>query len=220
MFFDNIEMIPQIARRCNTAIFVVPSNLDIAIKGALTVGLQEKTVITIDQIKELLAKINLCQINDQYVVIRPAERLSEEAANAILKNLEEPNEKVHYVLVTDTLSALLPTILSRAAIYFLRLDYDLNAPIIADEKQKTLAKQLLVAKPTDLVRLAEEITKRKINTRQYALEIVRIAIEMLYKSYFLTGKKAVLLKMTKFLNLYGNLAANGHIKLHLVADLC
>ena len=143
--------------------------------------------------------------------------LGEEAANALLKSLEEPGDKVHFVLVTDAPSVLLPTILSRASVYMLRRGPDDG--IKADDKVKDVAKRLLVAKGADLVSIAEEIAKKKDGVRAYALSVVGVAIEMLYKSYFITGKEAFLKKLPKFLETYEALARNGHIKLQIVAGL-
>ena len=112
---------------------------------------------------------------------------------------------------------LLPTIMSRAALYYLRVQDD--GVIHADAKVKELAKRLMVAKPAELVGLAEEIAKKKDGVRAYALEIVGTVIEMLYKSYYITSKDVFVKKLPKFLTLYENLAQNGHIKLQIVATL-
>ena len=62
--------------------------------------------------------------------------------------------------------------------------------------------------------------KKKDNVRAWALEILGIAIEMLYKTYLINGKDVFLMKLPKFLVAYENISRNGHVKLHLVADLC
>ena len=95
----------------------------------------------------------------------------------------------------------------------------IDGEIKADEKVKALAKRLIVAKPGDLVGLAEEITKKKDGVRGFCLEVLTVAIEMLYKSYFITDKEIFVKKIPKFLKTYENIERNGHIKLHLVADL-
>ncbi|HEY1957856.1 MAG TPA: DNA polymerase III subunit delta' [Polyangiaceae bacterium] len=46
-------------------------------------------------------------------IVRRAEELSIAAANALLKTLEEPIDKMHFILLTSQPDALLPTILSR-----------------------------------------------------------------------------------------------------------
>lgn len=220
MFFDEISEIEQIASRTGAAIFVVPRDVPVKIKGALVLEPEGKTTITIEQVRNMTARLNVRQVREQYIVIRPAELMNEEAANAFLKNLEEPGEKVHFVLITDAPFMLLPTILSRAVIYFLREENVVSGGIRADGKAKEMAKRLMTAKPAELVGLAEEITKKKDGVRAYALAVVGAAIEMLYKTYFITGKEVYLVKLPKFLKLYDNLSRNGHVKLQIVSSLC
>lgn len=220
MFFESSDEIFKIAQKCNTAVFVLPKKVEVKIKNALILEPDGKQSITIEQVRNLLSKLGTKQQKDIFVIIRPAELLQIEAANALLKKLEEPNEKVHFLLVTDELSRILPTILSRAAIYILKNPLDLKSAIEADDKVKVLAKRLMVAKNTEIVDLAEEITKKKDGAREYTLEILGVAIEMLYKTYLITEKEVFLNKLPKFLKAYENIAKNGHIKLQIVANLC
>jgi DNA polymerase III delta prime subunit len=220
MFFDSVSEILEIAQKCGTVVFVVPKDSEVAIKNALVLKPEEKQNITIDQVRNLLPKLGAKQQKDIFVIIRPAELLQAEAANALLKKLEEPNDKVHFLLITDEISQILPTILSRSAIYILKNPLDLKAGICADEKVKNLAKKLMVAKGAELIDLAEKIAKKKDGVRGYALEILGVAIEMLYKTYLITGKEAFLKKLPKFLQAYESIAKNGHIKLQIVANLC
>lgn len=219
MFFDSVNEIKKIASNIGTSVFVVPHNTKVEIKGALVLEPGSNKTISIDLVREIMMRLNVRQTNEQYVLIRPAEALSEEAGNALLKRLEEPSEKVHFVLITDSPSALLETILSRAMVYFLRETSESRNQISAPENIKTMAKKLMVAKPNELVSVAEEITKKKTGGREYALDVVGVAVEMLYKSYFITNREIFLQKLPRFLELYENLLKNGHIKLHLVADL-
>ena len=55
------------------------------------------------------------------VVICPADQLNVNAANALLKVLEEPTPKTHFLLVTGALYALPATIRSRCSHYRLPL---------------------------------------------------------------------------------------------------
>ena len=219
MYFDSIEKILEISSKVSCAIFVVPDEEKIEIKNALIVSPEKKTTISVEQIREVISSVTTRQTRDQYIIIRPANKMTEVAANAFLKNLEEPNGKIHFCLVTKHPSKLLPTILSRAAIYFLRSKQDFSK-VSGDEKEKVLAKRMMAAVPRDLVLIAEEVSAKKSGAREYALRVVGLAIEMLYKSYFVTNKEVFVQKLPKFLALYENLERNGHIKLHIVADLC
>lgn len=219
MFFDSVNEIEKIALKNGCSVFVLPDREKIEIKNAIVLKPEDKTTITIEQVKEILGKLSVKQTSDLFVLIRPADALGEEAANALLKNLEEPKQRVHFVLITEEPSRLLATILSRSAVYFLRLNREDEEEIHADKKVMDLAKKLVVAKPQELISLAEELTKKKDGAREYVLMVLATAIEILYKSYYKTGKKVFLTKLPRFLKTYENIEKNGHIKLHLIADL-
>ena len=220
MFFNSISEIPEIASRTGTSVFVVPKNEKVEIKGAIILQPEEKRAITIEQVRGVIARLGVKQFSDTYVLIRPADMMNDESSNALLKSLEEPKEKVHFVLVTDSPSRLLPTILSRSAVFILRQDYDLRAISEDDEKIRALAKKLISAKPGDLVSISEEIAKKKEGVRNYALRVIGTAIEILQKSYLITGKEVFLKKLPRYLEVYENINKNGHIKLQIVAGLC
>lgn len=219
MYFNDLKEIEKISARTNCAVFVVPDNLEIKIKNAIVLRPEEKTIITIDQVRDVIARILTRQQSERYIVIRPADKLGEISADALLKSLEEPGEKIHFVLITSAPSQLLPTILSRAQIYFFKNNVCDDTKIDAESNDINLAKKMIVAKGAEFILLANEITARKNETRSYALRIISISIEMLYKSYYLTNREQFLKKIPKFLKLYENLEENGHIKLHLVSDL-
>ena len=220
MFFDDLKQIPEIAVRRGTSVFVVPADLPVEISGAIVLEPEEKITITIEQVRKIMLGLALRQTSERMVVIRPADALGVEAANALLKNLEEPGEKVHYLLITDSPARLLPTILSRAGVYFLRTERGSDTEIVAEETSKAMAKQLIAGRPDDLIKVAETITKKKPSARWDALAVLGLTIEMLYKSYYLTNREVFIKRLPAVLKAYENISKNGHIKLHLVADLC
>ena len=71
--------------------------------------------ISIEQMRYLSNQINLKPFEGKFKVyiIDPAEQMSIEAANALLKTLEEPPANSLIILITTHLSALLPTMRSR-----------------------------------------------------------------------------------------------------------
>ncbi len=220
MWFDKLDDIESLAQKRGATIFVVPLREKISIRGAIVLQPEEKTVITIDQVRSVLKKTELKAISDLFVIIRPAEKLGLDAANALLKNLEEPGAKIHYILITESPAEILPTILSRANLYFWRDGRKFSLGIDASEKAKAVAKRLVSAGGADLVQVAEEITKKKAGVREYTLSVLELAIEMMEKSYFLTGKEMFLNKLVKLLKAYDGLRANGNLKLQIVANLC
>ncbi|HEA3088296.1 TPA: DNA polymerase III subunit delta' [Aeromonas salmonicida] len=79
-----------------------------------TVTVDSKT-IGVEAIREICARLqNSAQLGRGKVVIIPdAERMTESAANALLKTLEEPAGDSLLLLIASQVSRLLPTILSR-----------------------------------------------------------------------------------------------------------
>ncbi len=220
MFFEKADEIAEIARRNGTSVLVMPREVKVTIPGALVLEPEEKSVITMEQVRRMQENVGKRQVRELYVVLRPAEQMTEATANALLKTLEQPGEKVHFVLVTERPTALLPTILSRAAVYFWRTRQDFLAPVGGSEKLKRLARGLLTARGAELVETAKVVAKAKAGeTKKQALEVLEIAIEMAYKSFFATGKVAFLQKLPKLLAAYENIANGGNIKLQIVANL-
>lgn len=78
-------------------------------------GKKPSREISVDQIRELSSFANLSAHSGGYrvVLINPAESMNLNAANSLLKTLEEPTDKLLFILVSHKPQQLLPTILSR-----------------------------------------------------------------------------------------------------------
>lgn len=82
-----------------------------------TVIINKENSIKIEEMRELQHKFNLrSQKSYKVALINNAENMTEEAANSILKFLEEPKGKIVIILITEAKQALLPTIVSRCQI--------------------------------------------------------------------------------------------------------
>lgn len=222
MFFDHLTNINKIAAQVACGVFVVPPETKLQLKNPLYLRPDESkttVVITVEQIRDFLSLTNNRETSERFFVITPADAMNEAAQNAFLKTFEEPKLHCHFVLLTTEPSLLLPTILSRAQVFYLRQTNQIDQAPTAKEKTLALAKKLISTPAKDLPALATELTKTKTQPRQQVMDIVATAIELLYKSYFKTGNEKFLHKLPNFIQLYDNLSKNGHIKLHLVADL-
>jgi DNA polymerase-3 subunit delta' len=73
------------------------------------------TEIKIDQVRSLEGFLNLQSHRGRrrVVLVHPAEDMNPNAANALLKGLEEPQAQAHFILVSHRPARLLPTIRSR-----------------------------------------------------------------------------------------------------------
>lgn len=73
------------------------------------------TEITVSQIRSVIASLQLTPHSAarRIVLIHPAEAMNKQAANALLKVLEEPGDDIIFILVTHRSASLLPTVRSR-----------------------------------------------------------------------------------------------------------
>jgi DNA polymerase III delta prime subunit len=70
-------------------------------------------VISVDSMRYLYNETRTKTAVERIIIIDYAERMTHQAQNAFLKLLEEPGEGIHFILVSHSVSKLLPTILSR-----------------------------------------------------------------------------------------------------------
>jgi DNA polymerase-3 subunit delta' len=81
----------------------------------------EKLSIGVDDVRELVRTSALAPVGQRYqvMVIEDADRLTEPAANALLKAIEEPNPRTVWLLCAPTVEDVLPTIRSRTRLVVL-----------------------------------------------------------------------------------------------------
>lgn len=81
----------------------------------------KKSQIVVDQIRKLNEFVYLSRSyqGSRVIIISPVERLNVNAANSLLKTLEEPPEKTVLILVSSNPSELIPTIRSRCQLLHL-----------------------------------------------------------------------------------------------------
>ena len=92
-----------------------------------------KTVVTVDEIRKVNRFLSMTSHDGGYrvVVIDPADDMNTNAANALLKNLEEPPARTLFILVVHAPGSLLPTIRSRCQLVRL-------APLDTDDLMSVL----------------------------------------------------------------------------------
>ena len=79
----------------------------------------EASEIKIAQIREAIRMLDFRPLegSSKVFIIDPANRMNPSSANALLKGLEEPPDNSYFILITNSLHALLPTIRSRCQSY-------------------------------------------------------------------------------------------------------
>ncbi len=94
----------------------------------------------IDQIRELREMVRYAPASSRYkiVILDEAHQLTDDASNALLKTLEEPPDRVIFVLATTQPEALIDTIKSRAQLFqFRTLSFD----EIANQLERVVKKE-------------------------------------------------------------------------------
>lgn len=220
MQLNNLETIPTVATKAGFAIFEIPEG-DFAeiLPKAFHAKPNDKGIYGKEDIDNLSELVHSKQTSDLVIVLENAETMNESAANTFLKTLEEPGEHVHFVFLVRSDAEILPTIKSRAHNYYLPKHTKIADKPDFDPEIMTLAKKYIGATPEQLPKIATDIAKDKNDARGKAIKVVDAAIQLLYKSYFVTGNSAFLTKLDKLLAVSEALSGNGHIKLQLVAGM-
>ena len=99
---------------CRTAL--VGSHADVSVTRT------EKLSIGVDEVRDLVRRASLAPVGHrwQVMVVEDADRLTDQAANALLKTIEEPTERTVWLLCAPTVEDVLPTIRSRCRLVVLR----------------------------------------------------------------------------------------------------
>ena len=220
MQLNNLDQIPAITQKTGFAVFEIPEgDFSQILPKAIHAKPNDKGYYSVDEIREVMSYVRDKQTSDMIIVFENAETININGVNAFLKNLEEPSDYTHFVFLVRSAAKLLPTITSRARNYYLpRISKISDAPDV-DPDILALAKKYISATPQQLPKIAAEIAKDKTDARAKAQSVVDASIQLLYKSYFVTGNPNFLTKLDNLLKVQDALTANGHIKLQLVANM-
>lgn len=124
----------------NSACGFCPSCLQIEKENfaELLIVRPEKKSIKIEVIHELLSKLSLQALKSQrFVIIFDAHLLNQNATNALLKTLEEPPAKTHFIMTAPSEKLLLPTVRSRSHILHFKRLTDLQVASWAQRESRT-----------------------------------------------------------------------------------
>src|ERR1700691_4590451 len=125
----------------------------------------------IDQIRELREMVRYAPASSRskVVLLDEAHQLTDEASNALLKTLEEPPERVVFILATTQAEDLVETIKSRAQLFQFRA---LSFKEIAEEIERITREEKLQTKPgavAFLARAAEDSLRDGLSLLEQAI---------------------------------------------------
>jgi len=138
----------------------------------------EGNFITIEQIREIKREANLkpFEANFKVYIIDEVEKMTMEAANALLKILEEPPSGVIFILITSNLEGVISTIVSRCyQVYFRPIATNLMVSEIMRRYETDENKAKLVAKISggifgNAIEMVD--SQRRVKRRESVLSLV------------------------------------------------
>lgn len=221
MHLSSIEAIDNIVEKCGFCIFDIAANIDqskILPKAIHIKPADDENSIKIEQIRDISELTNTKQLQSISIVIENAELMTLSANNCFLKKLEEPGENIHYVFLTSQSGKIIPTIRSRAFLFY--INREKFSPDHYDKDIFEEAKLYLAAKPEKIDEIANKIAKDKKNPpRIHALQMLETAIDLALASYSKTSQKAFAQKIEKLINAHQAIANGGNVRLQLVANM-
>lgn len=168
-------------------------------KKARKIGFELKKIT---DVRELSKFTSLATSDRTIIVINNFNEASTDAQNAFLKELEEPQESLTYVLTAQSQDSVLPTISSRCQL----IEVSGKPEINKDELDK--ATKFLDMKKGERLREISKITKRE-DALNLVNSIVFVLHEQLKKNPHLVKATEIAIETTK------RIEANGNVQLQL-----
>ena len=144
--------------------------------------LEGKQQIGVDQIRRISEFLHYTRSfnNKRVVLLEPVERMNQNAANSLLKSLEEPNDDSVIILVTSNLSSVIPTIKSRCQQITLHLPskkealFWMNRNGKKEKAPNSNEDLLLLANGSPLVAndLPDSLIQEKLNLKNDLLDVI------------------------------------------------
>ncbi len=138
---------------------------------------EEEERVGIDAVRLFQQRLSLAPMQSPQSVgiIRRADRLTQEAQNALLKLLEEPPKHVFVLCEAPSTASLLPTIVSRCELVNCRSSD--RAPAIPE--MNTALKQLLAGSNGQKLIYIETIAKDRLQAKEWTAQAIEAATQLL-----------------------------------------
>jgi len=165
----------------------------------------EFSLTKIEEVRNLNLFVKLSFEKPTTIIIKDIEKATEEALNAFLKNLEEPQKNLTYILLARSEEKLIPTIVSRCQVIRVR------GKEKADTNQKEIQDFLEMSTGEKFAYL------EKIKDRKEAIDFIEKII-LFWHKFLVTGENdsktiSEYLKIAE--KTHKNLTANGNVSLQL-----
>lgn len=184
------------------AFLIIGNPASLALSGVNSLSKKLKTNILtfpiqkIDDVRSLNNLIRLHFDEKTLVVCENIHEATEEALNAFLKNLEEPQENIYFALTATSIRKVLPTIVSRCQII-----KTLNSK--SEILNKDQISKFLNSKTDERLAYIDQVRDRPT------------AVKFVEDLIFFERERKNYKNMENYLTAYRNLKANGNINLQL-----
>ena len=165
----------------------------------------ENPIAKIEDSRNLTNLVKLSFSEPTLIVCKNIHEATEEALNAFLKNLEEPQENIFFVLTAPSERKVLPTIVSRCQV--IKADYEMEKDTDSKEEENFLSMEI-----GDKLNYVSIIKERE-EAVEFAERLVFFMHSQLHKNDLKYNKQAnMILAATETLT---RLKANGNVNLQL-----
>ena len=151
--------------------------------------MNEKKSIDVAQVRDMITYTNKSCFNNtpRFILIDNIENLNKNSVSALLKVIEEPNEKIFFILINNNEKKILPTLKSRCLTFKINLTFTQSIDIanrilnknILDHINKNIIDYYI--SPGEIINLVNIAEDKKINLLEHDLEsLIRLLIDNKY----------------------------------------
>ena len=151
--------------------------------------LAEKKNIDVAQIRGMISYTNKSTFNnqDRFIMIDNVEYLNKNSINALLKIIEEPNENIYFILITNSQKNILPTLKSRCITFKIHFSFDDTVNICNQILNQNILNELnydlinYYCTPGEIIKLVQFAEEKQINLKDHDVSsIISLIIENTY----------------------------------------
>ncbi|OGM11559.1 hypothetical protein A2V80_01130 [Candidatus Woesebacteria bacterium RBG_16_39_8b] len=176
------------------------------IQKSLDANIIEFPIEKIEHVRELSSLTKLKIKNKTIILIKSIDKATTEALNAFLKNLEEPNRNIFYILTASSVHKVLPTITSRCQIINLQTINKLKSD------NKVNIDKFLLLNTSDKIAFINSM-KKKQDAIDFMQNLIMVSHQKLIEEKLNYKELVNILKNSQ--RTYSNLNANGNVNLQL-----
>ena len=139
--------------------------------------IDEKKNIDVAQIRKMITHTNKSCFNNnpRFILIDKIENLNKNSVNALLKIIEEPNDGIFFILISNSEKKILPTLKSRCLTFKISLTFNQSINVVNQLLNKNILEEIntdiinYYITPGEIVNLINFADEKKINLLDYDL---------------------------------------------------